>query len=483
MANLTRYSGSSVLQTVEYRYSAGGSFRASIERNAAGAVTREVYHVDGHRYDATARELYYAHAEGASLVDATFNTKLIGYHTDHLGNVILAYSDLNGNGGIDPATEFLEEQQYWPYGMAREGYASANRSLPFAFNGAEREDRLGLHLTTYRTMASETGLWGQVDPKAEAMPSMSPYSVNRANPISYSDPHGDLFFIIPQIGIGSGGVSFGVEVGIGVPGVASLSATVGAGTGGAYWSVQGSAVGLYAGYGSNGGFAGYGFNHGGLTAGVHYGANGPSVGIGYGAGHGNGYASSIGISYGRGGLSYGASVSSMYAWGGVQNMLGGDSQGEPASVHEDLEYSPEFVADFWEKKFGDVERVNKFTVDGAGPTDNYVLGPDGHTRYKGEIAYGSTVSSGKKSNVYFYRGAFDSPQRLYLTVGHEYIHTAFNWHGISAEWRTEEATAYSWNYQVARNMSGVPASSLKHIQTQWSIYKRHYDRRYNFLTP
>ena len=72
------------------------------------------------------------------------------------------------------------------------------------------------------------------------------------NPITYSDPKGDLFFIIPQISFNRG-FSIGLEVGFGIPGVASISATgmVGANSS---WSVQGRAAGLYAGYGSNGAF-------------------------------------------------------------------------------------------------------------------------------------------------------------------------------------------------------------------------------------
>ena len=99
------------------------------------------------------------------------------------------------------------------------------------------------------------GMWWQTDPKAEAVMSHSPYVSMGNNPITNVDPEGDLFFAIPQVSF-DGGLSVGLEVG--VPGVKSLSATgmVGANPS---WSVQAYLAGFYAGYGSNGGFAGYGF--------------------------------------------------------------------------------------------------------------------------------------------------------------------------------------------------------------------------------
>ncbi len=176
-------------------------------------------------------------------------------------------------------------------------------------------------------------------------------------------------------------------------------------------------------------------------------------------------------------------MTSTYAWGEVHNMIAPDDQTSPATIHEDLSYTPEFVSDYWEKTFGDIERVEEFVVDDTGPTKNYKLGADGHVRFKTQIAYGSTVSHGKKSKVYLYRGAFESPAQLYLTAGHEYIHVGFNWHCINVSPNTEEATAYSWNYRVVTNMKDIPKHVVELYRTRYNETKPHYDHRYNYLMP
>jgi hypothetical protein len=133
---------------------------------------------------------------------------------------------------------------------------------------------------------------------------MSPYCAMGNNPVSYADPNGDIFFIIPQIGAsGKGGLSIGLEIGIGIPGVLSASITGGVNLGSktsVYWSVQGSAGGFYAGYGSSGGFAGWGYRYAGISGGVSYGAGGWGVGLSYGGTSGR-LNGSLGIGWSQSG--------------------------------------------------------------------------------------------------------------------------------------------------------------------------------------
>jgi len=190
-----------------YRYSAAGELVESIEKNFQGAVIFQVYYRDGQRHDTQDGSVYVGHEVGALRIMPDANSQRIYYQNDHLGNVILAWSDLNGDGVIKANTELLEESAYYPYGFKRQEYRTQTDDVPFAYNGAEENKTWGLHLTTYRTMAPELALWGQVDPKAEWDYGTSPYASMRGNPISYADPDGDFI----TWSVHGGGFSIGVN--------------------------------------------------------------------------------------------------------------------------------------------------------------------------------------------------------------------------------------------------------------------------------
>ncbi|PKP47472.1 MAG: hypothetical protein CVT92_16905 [Bacteroidetes bacterium HGW-Bacteroidetes-1] len=145
--------------------------------------------------------------------------------------------------------------------------------------------------------------------------SFNRYSYAWNNPLVYTDPDGELF-IIPYLSFSaSGGLDFGVTVGIGIPGVLSAQATVGHSTGNnnTYFTVGGTAGGITGsfGWGAQSGYtasAGFGFGfpipgvgtnmtsagfswsqHGGMSVGA-FGFTMDSQGIGFNP--------SLGYSYG-----------------------------------------------------------------------------------------------------------------------------------------------------------------------------------------
>jgi hypothetical protein len=124
------------------------------------------------------------------------------------------------------------------------------------------------------------------------------YAMN--NPLKYTDPDGQIpFFVIPQIGWSrQGGLSIGLEVGVGVPGALSASLTGGYNFGSkqTYWSAQGYAAGFYGGYGSQGGFAGWGYRYAGFSGGISYGRSGIGVGVSYGISQ-NGFNGTVGFGW------------------------------------------------------------------------------------------------------------------------------------------------------------------------------------------
>ena len=192
VSKITKWSSAYSSQAeVTYRYSSGGQLVESLEKDKWGTIVSHIYHRDGQRYDTNDEVVYVSHEVGALRISPNGTSQRIYYQNDHLGNVMLAWSDLNGNGVIEASSELLEESAYYPYGLKRQEYRNQTTNVPFAYNGAEENNGWGLHLTTYRTMAPELAIWGQVDPKAEHDYGRSPYAVNYGNPISFNDPYGD----------------------------------------------------------------------------------------------------------------------------------------------------------------------------------------------------------------------------------------------------------------------------------------------------
>ena len=238
---------------LQYRYAADGTLITSTETQAAAgggvAVSSRVFYLAGDRHDAMSGETYVHTPFGATLLDAGLSAKHVGFHADHLRVngvegprsrvVILAYSDLNSDGFVDPSTEILEENRYYPSVWTGVGapaqasklpvYTRQSTALPFAYNGSragplhpirsQEQNCFGLYLTTYRTMAPATQwgrgpagepFWGQTDPKPEWDYASSPYSSMQGNPISRADPDGDYAHLI--IGSIVGAVS-GYQIG------------------------------------------------------------------------------------------------------------------------------------------------------------------------------------------------------------------------------------------------------------------------------
>ena len=122
-------------------------------------------------------------------------------------------------------------------------------------------------MATYRMLDSKIGRWLGVDPKAELMMGYTPYNSMNNNPISYSDPEGDLPILVPIIAavvggginvaanwkninsFGDGLAAFGIGAGAAVAGVfAAPAAAVGA--------TAGATIGSFAAAGAVGGAVG-----------------------------------------------------------------------------------------------------------------------------------------------------------------------------------------------------------------------------------
>ena len=204
-------------QKIEFTYDAGGNLLTKKMKNSSGTVIETRDYINGTEYvDGILESIY--HSEGRVNYDCGSSRYEYNFR-DHLGNTRVIYTDLNGDGIVDinsTSEELVKEIQYYPWGMVQDGpWMSAPSGCDYAYqyNGIELVDDfgLGVNMATYRTLDPAIGRWWSVDPEAEAMIGLSPYNSMNNNPVSFSDPDGDLAFMPILIGAGIGVLSQGIS--------------------------------------------------------------------------------------------------------------------------------------------------------------------------------------------------------------------------------------------------------------------------------
>ncbi|MCF6297574.1 MAG: DUF6443 domain-containing protein [Flavobacteriaceae bacterium] len=74
-------------------------------------------------------------------------------YTDHLGSVRLTYSDLDGNGSINPSTEILQERNTYPFGLQHKGYnnvINGTENNYKTYQGQEISKELGYNMLEFK---------------------------------------------------------------------------------------------------------------------------------------------------------------------------------------------------------------------------------------------------------------------------------------------------------------------------------------------
>ena len=136
------------------------------------------------------RKVYEAGASGESRIEY--------YHTDHLGNVRLAFSDLDGDNAITvrdiyyPANEILQERHYYPFGLTHTGpwFATVAPDNAYRYNGKELDEATGLYDYGARYYDPAVARWEQVDPIGHMVGELNSYAYCMGNPVLYVDPFG-----------------------------------------------------------------------------------------------------------------------------------------------------------------------------------------------------------------------------------------------------------------------------------------------------
>src|SRR5690606_7837579 len=120
-------------------------------------------------------------------------------YRDHLGNNRLVYADLDGNGTINPATEIVEENNYYPFGLKHQGYNDLpGDGYKYKYNGKEYEDSFGLNIYEYgaRNYDPAVGRFFNIDNYAEKFSDVTPYQYAANNPVVFVDVNGDYIYIM-----------------------------------------------------------------------------------------------------------------------------------------------------------------------------------------------------------------------------------------------------------------------------------------------
>lgn len=271
----------------------------------------------------------------------------------------------------------------------------------------------------------------------------------------YTDPSGEFFIMSIFLGAMINAAIQGFSGNLGgqgsfwkAMGIGALSGAAGYGAGTLMSGIV-APVGIIGGglTGAAGGAAG-GFVNGAGNAWVN-GANfrqGLKAGVisgGYGALTGGLIG---GISGGMSAYKYGGDI--LTGEGSVFDQISNTiPNGNTVEIGEEMTYSNEYAKKFSDSNFGkEIKGLDNLYADGTLPNSNYTRNGDLIFNKKGFYVNGVTRYNGigKGSNVYLYKSAFVSPQQLYVTMGHEYIHVAINASPYGLTSNQHEYIANSW---------------------------------------
>lgn len=124
-----------------------------------------------------------------------------------------------------------------------------------------------------------------------------------------------------------------------------------------------------------------------------------------------------------------------------------------------LEYNNEAASDFLHGNFGNPKNLNQLHADGTLPSPEYSM--RGGRVWKNGVkeTLGTTVKVGlTKSDVCLYPGAFESPEKLYVIMGHELVHVNVNASASFIGNERSEATARTWS-KIQEKFFGVDYKS------------------------
>ncbi|MCL2652161.1 MAG: hypothetical protein FWD60_14210, partial [Candidatus Azobacteroides sp.] len=316
------------------------------------------------------------------------------------------------------------------------------------------------------------------------------YSYAMNNPMKYTDPSGEIFGIDDAIIVA---IMMSAAMNVCMQGMSGHI-----NSGGDFWKA--------AGIGALAGLAGYGA--GSLISKVipsigliNGGINGATVGFagGFVGGAGNAWVNGSNFEQGLNAGFVGGSLGALtggaigavsggitaYKHGG--NVLTGKNSifesvstttidpTKPVVIGEDMEYSNEYAQGFSDAHLKEYSKgVTNLYADGSMPEGYQKVGDHVQNIKTKEYVNGVTkyLGIGKGSNVYLYKNSFTSPWKLYITMGHEYVHAGLNGMGFDGI-DFQEAYAYKWSNTQAHYVG------ITEYESQAAKYAGFLDERYS----
>ena len=403
-------------------------YMGNYEEEVRGGVTRKIHYISG------------GNGLAAIYVQNAGSDTLYYVHTDYQGSLI-ALSLPNGT--------VKERYAFDPWGNRRDpsDWTQADSRTAFVLN---RGYTMHEHLDLFKLINMNGRVY---DPLTSQFFSLDPYlqtpsdwlNYNRYsyafnNPLIYTDPSGEFFWIFPYFSFDKGGISFGISAGIGFGPKFGISASVGYSTGdNSFTATAGASFGManaYIGYNSNAGFiAGAGIGFGSVYNGnyINISSNIMNIGLNYSA-KGGLSGNYMGLSISQHGVSFNPSISIGMTLRKGQTISATGDIGVTENYNADISTNEQLmqllaskdidISDYY-ANFIDIENQLPQNVIDAG----YVRASDGTIGRTGSTTRsrigGITVMNwnwfSKTSQIYM--SPHNSTSALVLSLNHEFIHS------------------------------------------------------------
>src|SRR5690606_5211394 len=194
---------------ISYFYDASG-VKIKKEVNDGTQINTTAYQ-DGFQYSNNLLE-FFPTAEGyvkTTRQSSGYDFNYVFNHTDHLGNIRLRYTQHPETG----ATEILQEDHYYPFGLKHKGYnnehfvfslesndgitlvpatLTAGDGYKYKYQGQEHQDEFGLNWDSFkwRNYSPDLGRFWVIDPLAEKYAYQSVYQFASNQPIHANEIEG-----------------------------------------------------------------------------------------------------------------------------------------------------------------------------------------------------------------------------------------------------------------------------------------------------